>query len=199
MVQMPLVSLHSNNDSGNPSFRSLLPNGRLKSTIMEAMTETPATTVAIIGSFRKYYDEVLEAARYFEKADISVLTPPDSYIVDPRAEFVRFGCDPEDLTDNQIQSETLDRIFAADFVYVVAPDGYIGRTTCYELGRAYERNMTVYYSESPADLPVEVSEESIVSYRDLTEKLRDHRMAIPLAVSAHVLDGQPRCLEKSVA
>ncbi|MFB9662198.1 hypothetical protein ACFQS3_05700 [Glycomyces mayteni] len=127
---------------------------------------------AIIGSFRKHYKEVVDAALKFESSSISVLSPPVSRIVDPKANFVRFETDALDSTDHQIQTETFARIFKSDFVYVVTPGGYIGRTTCFELGRILERGIPVFYSEEPDDLPISIASESVCSVDELVIRMR---------------------------
>lgn len=148
-------------------------------------TEKNEPTVAIIGSFRQHYQLAAAAARQFESAAISVSTPPVSRVVDPQADFVRFETDSLDSEDHQIQTETFERIFEADVVYVVAPSGYIGRTTSYELGRVHERGIPVFYSEAPRDLPIHIPEESVMSVVELTDWLRANRMRESLARTGH--------------
>jgi hypothetical protein len=148
--------------------------------------QTKEPTVAIIGSFRQYYQLAVTAALQFESASISVSTPPVSQIVDPEADFVRFETDAPDSEDHEIQSETLERIFESDVVYVIAPSGYIGRTTSYELGRVHERGIPVFYSEAPRDLPIPIADESVKSVEELTDWLRANRMQEPLARTGHV-------------
>ncbi|KAA9374851.1 hypothetical protein F5972_30075 [Microbispora cellulosiformans] len=113
-------------------------------------------SVSIIGSFRKHYAEILSAVKEFEAVGMIVNSPAVSRIVNPGEEYVRFESDPPHSLDHHIQSITLEKILASDFVYVVAPGGYVGRTTCYELGRVHERGVSVYFSEPVRDLPIEI-------------------------------------------
>jgi ADP-ribose pyrophosphatase YjhB (NUDIX family) len=115
---------------------------------------------------------VVQAAETFKRAGLRVLTPTVSDIVNHGAPFVRFASDPPFMSDHDIQTATFERIFASDFVYVVAPDGYIGPTTGYELGRITERGMTVYFSEQPGDMPIELTEGSVLSPQELVERVR---------------------------
>src|SRR5262245_1750127 len=124
-------------------------------------------SVSLVGSFRQHYPYVVEAAKIFEEAGMTVKSPPISRITDRGREFVRFESDPPLSLDHHIQAATLAKIFTSDFVYVVNPGGYIGRTTAYELGRIHERGMAVYYAESPTDLPIEVPEGTVLSAHDL--------------------------------
>lgn len=133
------------------------------------MPNSSEVSVALIGSFRKYYPEVLEAARVFADAGLTVKSPPISRIVSDGPEFVRFESDPPESTDHELQEATMEKIFNSDLVYVVNPKGYVGRTTTYELGRVHERGMAVYYAEPPKDLPISVTEGTVIDARGLVE------------------------------
>lgn len=119
-------------------------------------------SVSVIGSFRQYYSHVILAVRDFESAGLSVRSPVVSRIVNPGDDYPRFETDSPQSSDQFIQAATLAKILSSDFVYVVAPGGYVGRTTCYELGRVQERSIPVYFSALPLDLPIEVSPQSIL-------------------------------------
>jgi ADP-ribose pyrophosphatase YjhB (NUDIX family) len=110
---------------------------------------------------------VVEAAEIFTAAGLTVKSPPISQIIDRDIDFVRFATDPPAAADHDIQTATLARIFSSDFVYVVDPGGYVGRSTAYELGRIHERGMAVYYAEPPQDLPVEVPEGTVIGAAQL--------------------------------
>jgi ADP-ribose pyrophosphatase YjhB (NUDIX family) len=130
-------------------------------------------SVSIIGSFRQHYAEVLAAVQAFAEVGIEVKSPPISTITNLDVDFVRFESDPpvHHSQDHVIQSRTFEQIFASDFVYVVSPSGYIGRTTAWELGTVRERGMAVYYSEYPRDLPLEVPEQAVVDARLLASNI----------------------------
>lgn len=118
-------------------------------------------TVAIIGSFRKHYPEVLEAHATFHAAGITITTPLATEIT-REGEFVRFASDPPEWDDQWVQSIAMHRILRADAVYVIAPAGYVGRTTCYEIGRALQASRPVFFSEFPADLPIRVEMSHVI-------------------------------------
>lgn len=81
--------------------------------------------------------------------------------MDPSADFVRFTTDPAQLSDAEIQAVTLERIFDAQLAYVVAPSGYVGRTTCYEIGRLFQARRPVAFSERPNDVPIMIPDRFI--------------------------------------
>ncbi|MFI5712027.1 NUDIX domain-containing protein [Kribbella sp. NPDC051620] len=130
-------------------------------------------TVALIGSFRKHYDEVVEAARSLSTAGATITSPPILPIRDLGENFVRFESDPHSALDHQIQEATLEKIFRSDVVYVVNPGGYIGRTTAYELGRIRERGMAVFFAEEPKDLPIEIPDGAVLSADSLARVVLD--------------------------
>lgn len=130
---------------------------------------TIALKVAVIGSFRKHYAAVREAISTFRAAGWTVTSPSGSEVLEPGIEFVRFETDDASQSDAEVQSVTLARIFDADIVYVVAPAGYVGRTTCYEIGRLIQAGRSVYFSEHPDDLPIRVPSRFVANAARLVE------------------------------
>jgi hypothetical protein len=128
--------------------------------------------VAIIGSFRKHYESVLEAISAFEAAGCDVSSPASSHLVDSTAEFVRFATDPPDCADVEIQFRALQRILRSDAVFVVCPGGYVGRTTCYEIGRVQDRGIPLFFSAAPLDLPIPVSVNVLADATTLAKALQ---------------------------
>jgi hypothetical protein len=138
-------------------------------------TETKVPSVAIIGSFRQYYVDVLAAIAAFRQAGWAVASPAGTDIVNPDIDFVRFTTDANHLDDAQVQTVTLDKIFSADLTYVVAPDGYVGRTTCYEIGRLVQAKRPVYFSSIPRDLPLHVPSQFVLSAEQLIRSLAGNK------------------------
>jgi len=128
-------------------------------------------TGCVIGSFRKYYDEVLEAIRMFETSGHAILSPKYSRIIRDESGFVILASDDNEFTHIDIQTMVFHRAFRSDFVYVWDPAGYVGQTTCYEIGRLIERNIPLYYKERPIDVPIYVPEGSVISISDLIEHI----------------------------
>lgn len=120
-------------------------------------------TAALIGSFRRHYLEVLEVHTALTAQGVTVTTPTGGSILDLRARFVRFDTDKVGHSDEHVQCLALHRILRADAVYVVAPQGYVGRTTCYEIGRCMQAGQPLYFSERPADLPIAVPASHVVT------------------------------------
>lgn len=123
----------------------------------------------IIGSFRKYYDDIVDAIGLFNKAKIEILSPKISKIINPTEEFVILESDDRNLSNEDIQLLVFHRAFRSDFIYVWDPDGYIGKTTCYEIGRMIDKDIPIYYLERPLDVPIYVSESSIISVEQFVD------------------------------
>lgn len=115
--------------------------------------------VAIIGSFQKYYDKILSVIQIFKEFGIHVLSPKESFINNRIENFVIFESDKKDYTPAEIQMITLDKILKADAIYVYNPNGYVGKTTCYEIGFCFSRSKPIYFYDYPDDLPIPVIKE----------------------------------------
>jgi hypothetical protein len=126
-------------------------------------------SVALIGSFKQFYKYVIEAISIFKKMNIQVTSPAGTDIIENGISFVRFTSDNSKLSDELVQTVTLKRIFKATVVYVVAPDGYVGRTTCYEIGRIIQKRKPIYFSERPNDLPVQIPKSHILNPEQLSK------------------------------
>lgn len=138
---------------------------------------------SIIGSFRKYYTEVKEIIDLLENIGILVLSPKKSNVINPDEEFVLFETDHKNHTPVEIQLIALHRILRFDFVYVFSPNGYIGRTTSYEIGRVVERKLPLYFSESPKDLPLFIPSNSIWSPKEFVKYLSTNNKLPKLSVA----------------
>lgn len=136
---------------------------------------TTVRTVAIIGSFRQHYREVCRAWKEFTDVKLEITSPKGAPIIEEGIPFVRFVSDPPDWDNPLVQTVALHRILRADFVFIVAPKGYVGRTTCYEIGRIVQAKRPVYFSEHPDDLPVHVPAAHIRAADQIAELIRTCR------------------------
>jgi hypothetical protein len=76
-----------------------------------------------------------------------------------------------------VQTVALHRILRAHFVFVVAPDGYVGRTTCYEIGRIIQSRRPLYFSERLKDLPIRVSDGHVMDLDTLVKLLQTEQFS----------------------
>ena len=136
-------------------------------------------SVAIIGSFKQFYDQVLKALSDFKSMGVSVTSPTGSAIIRPGIPFVRFTSDDSVISDEMVQTNTLKRILKASSVYVVNPEGYVGRTTCYEIGRILQSRKPIYFSEKPSDLPIKIPESHILNPEKLAKLILKGQICWP--------------------
>lgn len=127
-------------------------------------------TVSIIGSFRKpdHYDVVKNAIALFKKSGLVVLSPKGAKVCNSIDDFVIFESDDSALTPAEIQMITLNRIIHSNAVYVCNVNGYLGRTTCYEIGFCLSRNVPLYFLSPPLDLPIPVDQDHILSIEEFS-------------------------------
>lgn len=154
--------------------------------------------VAIIGSFQRSdnYAVVQSLVSLLRDNGFRVTSPDGSSVVDKRDGFVVFSSDDSRLTNQKIQYDTLEKIFSADAVYVVNVGGYIGRTTCYEIGRVLERRQPLYFYSRPNDLPICLTEEFIITpnmFIDIVSQSRE----VPLWLKCNSCKNMPICIGKA--
>ena len=93
----------------------------------------------IIGSFRKFYNNILELIQLFEIHGITILSPAKSKIVNPDDEFIILESNiinSDTPGIKHIEDDVLNAIKGCDFLYVFDPQGYVGNSTNFEIGFA---------------------------------------------------------------
>jgi hypothetical protein len=108
-------------------------------------------TATVSGSFRRAMAAVTDAVYRLTDAGVRVLSPADPRIVDQFGDFV-FVASDRARAIKLVESRHLAAIEASDFVWLVAPDGYIGQSAAMELGFATAVGTPVYCAEVPSDL-----------------------------------------------
>jgi hypothetical protein len=119
------------------------------------MNDTPEVTIC---SSSKYYGAVKAIADELTERRVRVNTP-------------RFDVDEEivDVTPEQkmrLTREFLDKVRRSTCIYVVAEDGYTGRSVCIEIGFAAALEKPVFISESPVEAAVSALVRDVVSVED---------------------------------
>jgi hypothetical protein len=94
---------------------------------------------------------VQEAVYRLTDAGAHVLSPADPRVVDQFGDFL-FVASDRARTIKLVQSRHLAAIEASDFVWLVAPEGYIGQSGAMEVGFAVAVGTPVFCSEVPIDL-----------------------------------------------
>jgi NTP pyrophosphatase (non-canonical NTP hydrolase) len=110
---------------------------------------TDALRVVLCGSFRRDPEALKEAFAELSQ-HYEVLSPISLEFVDPDAEFVRL---PHELTqpESVVEARHLDALHAADFVWLFAPNGYIGTSATFELGHAHALGIPIFSDTAPSE------------------------------------------------
>lgn len=130
-------------------------------------------TISVIGSFKQHNEEIQRICGLFRGVDVTVTSPQGGDVIEEGVDFVRFHSDPPHASDATIQSVALHRILRSDLVFAVLPNGYIGRTTCYEVGRILQAKKPIYFSEHPLDFPVHIPDGFVMDAATLADRFRD--------------------------
>jgi hypothetical protein len=107
--------------------------------------------IAISGSFHRHFSAILDTKARFENLGVTVLSPAGRTLLDPATEFPLLA---EDDSDNPavLQKRHLDAITAADALYVVNPESYLGKSVAFEMGWAAAHSKPIY-SQNPLREP----------------------------------------------
>lgn len=119
----------------------------------------------IHGSFSKHFAEIKHAREVFTQAGIEVLAPKAGELVGATNGFALFedeqGQDPRLV--ELLYLHNLKLLGEDGFSYFVNPEGYIGKSTSYELGIAQLTNTRCFFNHALADHPAYVHRDSIWS------------------------------------
>jgi hypothetical protein len=122
----------------------------------------------VSGSFHRHMSEVADAVQEFCAHGVIVLSPSDPRIVEAIGEFLFVASDLH-RSIRLVQDRHLASICAADFLWLVSPDGYVGQSASLEIGFAVARGIPVYGSHLPGDLTLR---QYVRGVDDITEVVR---------------------------
>ena len=137
-------------------------------TVATINSKTPSIDtlrVVLCGSYRRERAG-LEASFRILNEEFAVLSPASIDFVDPSAEFVRLA-DELNRSVFDIESNHLRAIGEADFVWLHAPDGYVGASATLELGHAQALGIPVFSAERPTNETIAAFVQVVKSPRDV--------------------------------
>lgn len=108
-------------------------------------------SATVSGSFRQAMPLVQAAVYELTDAGAQVLSPADPRVVDAFGDFMFVASDRVRAL-RLVQDRHLAAIEASDFVWLVAPEGYVGLSGAMEIGYAASVGTPVFSSEVPSDL-----------------------------------------------
>jgi hypothetical protein len=105
--------------------------------------QDPRTRVTICGTFNAGLAAVAHAVDFFSDRGAVVLSPADPTPVEVIDGFLYVASDWHRVPD-WVESRHLDATAQADFVWLIAPDGYIGVSAAVEVTHAFHHGTPVY-------------------------------------------------------
>jgi hypothetical protein len=108
-------------------------------------------TATVSGSFHRHMDAISSAVRDLAMRSVRVLSPADPRVVAAQGEFL-FVASDRVRSVRLVQDRHLDCIRAADFLWLVCPDGYVGQSTSMEIGFAAGASVPIFATRAPSDL-----------------------------------------------
>ncbi len=133
------------------------------------------------GSFRKHFKEIKRVYEIFTAAGIEVIAPEFSDIASVNNGFAYLKSDNQHDDPRLVELlylRNLKKLGQGGFSYFVDPDGYIGRSTSYELGIAQLSNVRCFFIQKPVDHPVYAHQNSVWSPESLVAYITK-RQALP--------------------
>jgi hypothetical protein len=107
--------------------------------------------VAVSGSFHRHMEAITAAVQELASRSIIVLSPADPRVVAAQGEFLFVASDPV-RSVRLVQDRHLESVRAADFLWLICPDGYVGRSTSMEIGFAAAVRVPIFATRAPSDL-----------------------------------------------
>jgi hypothetical protein len=119
----------------------------------------------VSGSFHRGLDDVQAAVGALIDAGVEVLSPADPRLVDAFGEFLFVASDRRRKI-KMVQDRHLAAIAASHFLWLVAPDGYVGQSAALEVGSALAHGIPVFGTTPPNDLTLRQYVSIVSSVRD---------------------------------
>jgi hypothetical protein len=127
---------------------------------------------------------VQEAVYTLTDLGVTVLSPADPRVVDQFGDFLFVASDyVREL--RLVQNRHLASIAVSDFLWLVAPEGYVGQSGAMEIGFAVARQTPVFSTEVPSDLTIRqyvIVVEDVASAVRQASTLKDPVAARPTAL-----------------
>jgi hypothetical protein len=108
-------------------------------------------TATVSGSFHRHMGAVTAAVHELAALSVRVLSPADPRIVAEQGEFLFVASDPV-RSVRLVQDRHLGCIRAANFLWLVCPDGYVGQSASMEVGYAVAVGVPILATHTPSDL-----------------------------------------------
>jgi hypothetical protein len=125
---------------------------------------------AVSGSFHRHMAAVTAAVHELAALSVRVLSPADPRIVAAQGEFLYVASDRV-RSVRLVQDRHLDCIRAADFLWLVCPDGYVGSSASLEIGAAITASVPIFATRAPGDLTLREYVTVVPTLQDAIRKI----------------------------
>jgi len=108
-------------------------------------------TATVSGSFHRHMEAITSAVRELATLSVRVLSPADPRVVAAQGEFL-FVASDRVRSVRLVQDRHLESIRAANVLWLVCPDGYVGQSASMEVGFAAAAGVPIFATHAPYDL-----------------------------------------------
>jgi hypothetical protein len=138
-------------------------------------------SAAVSGSFHRHMDVITAAVHELAALSVRVLSPADPRIVARQGEFL-FVASDRIRSVRLVQDRHLESIRAANFLWLVCPDGYVGQSASMEVGFAAAVGVPIFALRDPSDLTLRQYVTTVVSLREALRIIGPNPQSRPGAV-----------------
>jgi len=143
--------------------------------------EQPGTTCEVVlsGSFRRDVEGLKIIHEELTDLGCRVLSPA---LVEPSKEIDGFVymTGEEVETPERIELKHLDAIERASFVWLHAPEGYVGLSAALEVGFAHAQGIPVFSRAQPVDITLRPFVREVTSVAEIVLAARENKLPIPV-------------------
>jgi hypothetical protein len=108
-------------------------------------------TATVSGSFHRHMGAITADVHELASLSVRVLSPADPRVVAAQGEFL-FVASDRVRSVRLVQDRHLESIRAANFLWLVCPDGYVGQSAAMEVGFAAAAGVPIFSTHAPSDL-----------------------------------------------
>jgi len=107
--------------------------------------------VTVSGSFHRHLHAITRAVYELTDLGVRVVSPADPRIVETVG-VLNFVASDEFRTIRLVQDRHLESIRSSNFIWLVAPDGYVGQSASMEIGFAAANGIPIFSADAVFDL-----------------------------------------------
>jgi hypothetical protein len=134
--------------------------------------------VTVSGSFHRHLHAISAAVQELTDLGVKVLSPADPRVVDHIGDFL-FVASDRVRSVRMVQDRHVESIRASDFLWLVAPDGYVGQSASMEIGFAVANDVQILGEFLPADLTLRQYVRKVPNVKECVRIVSGHARSRP--------------------